>query len=191
MKCAIVIVDTGPLKTLAYCDSLDLLIEPGIPIYISDMVIDELKNGTQFDGNVLAMDFIEKHMGDEIQEEKTGVPAIFDQLKALGEDPGDVSIRRVIEKYEEETDGVEYALLVSEDDKLMRTADPTGHTYMLTTRPFLLSLEKKGVIDDAEGLMIKAEKTAIACGDLPGRGQLTRRKEWDVPPGANRLIKPF
>ena len=31
MKCGIVIVDTGPLKTLAYADSLELLLVPGIP----------------------------------------------------------------------------------------------------------------------------------------------------------------
>jgi len=34
MKCGIVIVDTGPLKTLAYADSLELLLVPAFQ-YIS------------------------------------------------------------------------------------------------------------------------------------------------------------
>ena len=96
-----------------------------------------------------------------------------------------------INKYEDETDGGEYALLVSEDDKFMRTTDPFGNTFMLTMRPFLQELEKRGLVKDAEAIMIKAEEEAIAAGETPGRGQLNRRREWNNPPASNRLVKPF
>jgi len=41
----------------------------------------------------------------------------------------------------------DYALLVSEDDRLMKTADFEGHTYFMTTRPFLLELERRGLVE--------------------------------------------
>jgi hypothetical protein len=190
MKCGIVIVDTGPLKTLAYADSLELLLAPGIPVHISDMVICELRNGQQFPGNIKALEFIKANMNHGLDEIETGVPEIAEKLKELNVDPGDESIRTIIEKYEDESDG-EYALLISEDEKFMRTADPEGHTYIMTTRPFLQELEKRGMIDDAEALMQKAEAAAIHAGETPGRGQLKRGREWNDPPVRNALVKPF
>ena len=189
MKCGIVIVDTGPLKTLAYGESLKLLLVPDIPVYVSDMVVDELLNGSQHQGNATALEFINQHVGNEIEIIQTGVPQIYDELKHLGVDPGDESIRRIINQYEE-TEGL-YALLVSEDDKFMRSADPFGHTYMMTTRPFLQELESRHMIDDAEIIMRKAEENAIAAGESPGRGQFDRKREWNIPPGKNQLAKPF
>ncbi|MFM2435935.1 MAG: hypothetical protein RL063_1918 [Pseudomonadota bacterium] len=191
MKCGIVIVDAGPLKTLAYGDGLDLLLAPKLPVFISDMVIIELRNGEQFSGNIKALAFIENYMGKGIEEVETGVPENFEKMLEVNVDPGDESIRRIINKYEDETDGGEYALLVSEDDKFMRTADPFGHTFMMTTRPFLQELEERGLIKDAEAIMIRAEEEAIAAGETPGRGQFNRRREWNNPPVSNRLVKPF
>jgi len=188
MKYGIVILDTGPLKTLAYADSLELLLTPGIPVHISDMVICELRNGHT--GNIKALEFIKSNMNHGLDEIETGVPEIAEKLKELRVDPGDESIRRIIDKYEDDSDG-EYALLVSEDEKFMRTADPKGHTYIMTTRPFLQELEKRGMVDDAEALMQKAEEAAIHAGETPGRGQLNRGHEWNTPPVRNVLVNPF
>lgn len=190
MKCGIIIVDTGPLKTLAYADSLELLLIPGIPVHISDMVICELRNGQEYPGNAKAIAFIDRHMNQGLGEIETGVPEIADKLRELRVDPGDESVRRIIKQYEEDTDG-EYALLVSEDDHLMRAADPEGHTFLMTTRPFLKELENRGLIEDAEALMQKAEDAAIEANETPGRGQLNRRREFNIPPTRNILVKPF
>ena len=158
MKCGIIIVDTGPLKTLAYGKCLDLLLVANIPIYVSDMVVLELQNAVQFSGNEKALEFIKKHLGSKIELVETGVPEHFEKMLEVGVDPGDESIRRVINKFEDDTDDGEYALLVSEDDKFMRTADPYGHTFIMTTRPFLKELEVRGLIKDAEAIMILSEK---------------------------------
>ena len=149
--------------TLSYGGGLNFLLLPGMPVYISDMVVEELRNGSQFSDNVQALHFIEGYLGRGIEIIKTGVPEIFDRLKELGVDPGDESIRRVINKYEEETEG-EYALLVSEDDKFMRTADPLGRTFIMTTRPFLQELQRRNIIQDAEAIMIAAEGAAMLLG---------------------------
>ncbi len=190
MKCGIVIVDTGPLKTLAYADSLELLLAPGIPVHISDMVICELRNGQQFLSNIKALEFIESNMNNGLDEIETGVPQIAEELRKLRVDPGDESIRRIIDRFEDDSDW-EYALLVSEDEKFMRTADPKGHTYIMTTRPFLQELERRGMVDDAEALMQKAKAAAIHAGETPGRGQLNRSREWNTPPVSNVLVRPF
>ena len=159
MKCGIIIVNTEPLKTLAYGESLNLLLLSEIPVYISDMVIDELRKGSQIIGNVKALEFIEGHLSNGVEIIKTGVPEIFDKLKDLGVDLGDESIRRIINRYEDENDG-EYDLLVSEDHKFMRTADPLGRTYVMTTRAFLQDLQNCNLIKDADSILIKAEEKA-------------------------------
>lgn len=148
MKCGIIIVDTEPLKTLAYGDSLNLLLLSGIPVYVSDMVIDELRKESQLIGNVKALEFIEGYLCNGVEMIKTGVPEIFDKLKDLGVDPGDESIRRIIKRYEDENDS-EYGLLVSEDHIFIRTADPLGRTYVMTTRTFLQDLKNRNIIKDA------------------------------------------
>lgn len=148
MKCGIVIVDVGPLKTLAYGDNLNLLLLSGMPVYISDVVIDELRKGSQLIGNVKALEFIDAHLNNGVEKIETGVPEISDRLRELGVDPGDESIRRIINRYEDETDG-EYGLLVSEDHKFMRTADPLGRTYVMTTRTFLQDPKNQNIIKDA------------------------------------------
>ena len=189
--CSIVIVDAGPLKTLAYSGRIDLLLRCGVPVQVSDMVVQEIKNGQQFLGNTIALAFIEGHLGKGITLALTGVPAIADKLAQLNVDPGDESIRRLIARLDEATDGNEYALLVSEDDRLMKTADLSGMTYFLTMRPFLLEMEKRGLVDDAESLMLIAERAAVAAGEGPGRGQLKRKREWNSPPRRNALVQPF
>ncbi|MCX7180351.1 MAG: hypothetical protein NTX56_16855 [Proteobacteria bacterium] len=189
--CNIIVADTGPLKTLAYADSLELLLTPGIPVYVTDMVIEELKNGYEFIGNVKALMFIKAHLDKEILAIKTDVPQSAAIMRSINVDPGDESIRRVIKTYYESSDDNEYALLVSEDRAFMLSADKSGSTYLMTTRPFLLELESRGHITDAEGLMIKSETNAIAAGEGPGRGQLNRKKEVNRPPARNKTVKPF
>ena len=196
-RCAIVIVDTGPLKTLAYAGKLDLLLKPGIPVFLSDMVIQELNDSRQHRGNDLALAFISIHMGKGINEIVTGVPAIADDLRRLKVDPGDESIRRAIVQYHAvgtNADSVdeEFALLVSEDVLMMMTADKRGNTYLMTTRPFLMEARKRGwITEDVEDLMHKAEAAALESGEEAGRGQLTRKVEFNDPPRSNSTLKPF
>ena len=192
--CAIVVVDTGPLKSLGYAGKLDLLLKPGIPVFLSDMVIQELKDGNQYPGNALALNFIQQHLGKGIDEIDTGVPAIAADLKRLGEDPGDVSIRRVVAKYhavgsDDDSKDEEFALLVSEDEAPMLTVDKRGNAYLMTTRPFLQEARKRGWIsEDVEDLMRKAETEAVAAGEEPGRGQLTRKVEFNDRPRRNSTL---
>jgi len=188
--CNIVIIDTGPLKTLAYSGRIDILLNCGVSVQISDMVVQEIKNGLQFLGNRIALTFIEENIGKGISIAKTDVPPIAEQLAALKVDPGDESIRRLIKMLDESTDGKEYALLVSEDDQLMKT-EWTGITFFLTTRPFLMEMQDLGKVSDAESLMQTAEIAAIAAGEGPGRGQLKRKREWNSPPRENTRVLPL
>lgn len=198
--CAIVVVDAGPLKTLAYGDQLNLLLKPGVPVFISDMVIQELRNGSQFLGNVTALNFIDEYLDKEITEMKTGVPAVAETLRSVGEDPGDTSIRRTLQYYYEigcahDSDDEEFALLISEDLLMMAAGvDKSGSTFLMTTRPFLYEARTRGWLNvDPEDVLRKAERGAIAAGEGPGRGHLDwlRERERNDPPPRRSTVKPF
>lgn len=136
----IVIVDAELLKTLANSEALPLLLTPKMRVYISDMVIKDLEIAGHCNGSQLALAFINEHLGNGIEIAVTGVPAIASQLAELGVDPGDESIRRLVNHYEDETEG-EYALVVSEDGRFISNANSHGRTFMMTTRQFFSKLE--------------------------------------------------
>src|ERR1035437_4815012 len=116
-KCSIIILDTSPLKTLAYADRLDLLLSPKFPVFVTYMVIAELKAGSQYLGNRRALDFINFHIdsGDGLVIKiPTGVPDQIEDLKALRVDPGEHSIKLALEDYYSANPD-DYALLLFED----------------------------------------------------------------------------
>jgi len=158
--CALVLADSASLITLAYAESLDLLLTVNIPIFISDVVIFELENARCYTVNEKSLTFIKKHLGNKISEIKTGVPDVAEDLKKLKVDPGDESIRRIIDEYENKLEG-EYALLISEENKFIRISDLLVQTHMITTRLFLKELENRNIIKNSEKLMIKAENNSI------------------------------
>ena len=72
--CSILIVDTGPLKTLAYAGRLDLLLKPGLPVFVTDMVLEELR-AKSTGGNIAALTFLNDCLANQkVIEYQTGVP---------------------------------------------------------------------------------------------------------------------
>ena len=90
------------IQAILEANGLDLNKVVKTTIFISDMVICELENGKQYTGNKKSLTFIKKHLGNQISEIKTGVPEIAEDLRKLKVDPGDESIRRIINQYEDE-----------------------------------------------------------------------------------------
>ncbi len=158
--CALVLADSASLITLAYAESLDLLLTVNIPIFISDMVIYELESTGCNAVNEKSLTFIKKYLGNKMSEIKTGVPDVAEDLKKLKVDPGDESIRRIIDEYENKLEG-EYALLISEENKFIGISDLLVQTHMITTRLFLKELESRNIIKNSEKLMHKAENNSI------------------------------
>ena len=191
-QCSILIVDTGPLKTLAYAGQLNLLLKTGLPVHITDMVIAELEAGSRFSGNRLALEFIYSHLDIQdglIEEVFTGVPEKIAKYEELELDPGEESIRKALKDYEA-LDCDEYALLLFEDSVFAKKAYILpDNVYLLTTRPFLQELERRNIIHSAEDVLKQAEIASLEADDE--RKLLNRKREHSISPRRDITIKPF
>ena len=189
--CAILVTDTGPLKTLAYAGQLELLTKTGLPVLVTDMVLAELYAGARFAGNKIAIDFIEKQFGENALFRKiaTGVPENATVLKSLRVDPGEHSLKIALEDYRRDHPD-DFALLLFEDNGIARkTFVLPDNVSLLTTRPFLREFEKRGLIDSAEAVLRAAEMASIAAEDE--RKLLGRKQEHSIPPRRDTTVRPF
>lgn len=191
-KCSILVTDTGPLKTLAYAGQLELLLKTGLPVYVTDMVIEELKAGSKYAGNQEALDFIMYYL--EIKDGRlnkidTGVPANAAALKSMRVDPGEHSLKIALEDYYALNPN-DYAFLLFEDkDIIKKTYILPDNVYLMSTRPFLQEMEKRHVIVSATDVLRTAEIASVAASD--GRVLLSRKTEYSISPRSNNMVIPF
>ena len=187
-KCSILIVDTGPLKTLAYAGRLELLLKPGLPVLVTDMVLEELR-AKSTDGNIAALTFLHDCITKKnVSEYSTGVPQKIEKYRELGLDPGDESIRICLKRFAAASD--DHVFLLFEDNDLAKNSFlPVDNVYLLTTRPFLQRLEVLQHIESAEEILREAERKSTESDDA--RMLLNRKKEHDVPPRRDRNVVPF
>jgi hypothetical protein len=188
-KCSILIVDTGPLKTLAYAARLDLLLKPGLPVLVTDMVLDELRAKNK-NGNITALRFLEDCIRNKtVEEYPTGVPKKIEKYRELGQDPGDESIRICLKRLATKNND-DYVLLLFEDNDLAKNSFlPVDNVYLLTTRSFLQRLEIRKVIESAEDVLSESERKSADSDDA--RVLLARKREHDAPPVRDRSVIPF
>jgi hypothetical protein len=188
-QCSILIVDTGPLKTLAYAGQLDLLLKPGLPVLVTDMVLEELRAKNK-EGNIAALKFLEDCLGKgTVEEYSTGVPQKIEKYRELGLDPGDESIKVCLKRLAAKNDD-DYVLLLFEDNDLAKNAFlPVDNVYLLTTRPFLQRLEALKYVESAENVLREAERKSMASDDA--RVLLGRKREHDVAPRRDPRARPF
>jgi hypothetical protein len=152
----IVVADTGPLISLAFADSLELLLKLPSEIVVLDVVYLEATQRDSEDGkkikNFIAennIDIVETERGAEIKrgamrKRHDGERAVQDYLFDFAD------------RIEQGTED-EYALLLFEDNKIksMSFILP-DNVYLLTTKSFLLVLEHQKVIRSAEEIRQKA-----------------------------------
>ncbi|MDH6268568.1 hypothetical protein M2360_003974 [Rhizobium sp. SG_E_25_P2] len=192
----IVIVDSGPLISLAAVDRLDLLDSFSRPVTVSDVVAAEClrypeKLGANrltewfraFDGKRFrVMDTpLLPLWRDAVAEEEGG----SDHLPSKG--IGDASIAWLLHELPRLNPGDELVLVLTEDaglgDGLIRGLGP--QFYLLSTRMLLKTLENFGVISSAETLLsdIAAAGRSVSryAVDRPGRLEGQRKSSWTDP----------
>ncbi|MDR3322670.1 MAG: hypothetical protein LBS89_00490 [Zoogloeaceae bacterium] len=159
--------DSGPLITLAYARRLDLLLRPGWPLQVVDMVLHEVTRKKTPNGDAIA-DFVTQHQipvietaafrhyHERMEAAKTG--ATVPNKKGLGE----LALQEVIHQLVL-AEPSQAAVLLFEDHKIASThfCLPES-TLRVTTHAFLLTLEEKGWIDSAAEI----ERAAIQAGRL-------------------------
>jgi hypothetical protein len=148
--------DAGPLITLAYADSLDVLFKPGWRVAVVDMVLHEVTRShtptsqkiaawaAQPAVHILRTQTLAKHLNNPQRKAHLGEQAIQETLSqfALQEPP-------------------QSAVLLFEDHAIAKNSFfmPPG-CQKVSTRAFLLFLAQKGWIESASAI----ERAAVQAG---------------------------
>ena len=158
----ILLPDAGPLITFAYADALDLLLKPGWPVCIVDMVLDEVTR---------SVTPTSQRIGCWVEQQKltilpTRTYRNYQEQHAKQAERvrkanlGELAIQEVMHDLalsEPETIGV----FLFEDHKIARTTFLVpGNCRKVSTRAWLQFLEGKGLIPSA----MEVERAAINNG---------------------------
>ena len=153
--------DAGPLITLAYADALDLLLKPGWPVKIVDMVLHEVtRNATP------TSEKIRRWVAERsILVLSTRVFQCYQAAQSSGEAPrksnlGELAIQETMTELAL-TAPATTAVFLFEDHKIVRASFLLpDNCRKISTRAWLLFLEGKRLIDSAADI----ERAAIANG---------------------------
>ena len=164
IKAKLIIPDTGPLITLAAADSLDYLLYPGVPIYITDAVLYEATIKTDALGAQGVAEWVQRHT-EQIHPLVTRMfTDLLVRLEAGERPPRDLGERAAVEaiRYGLVLNTDERAVFIIEDDRLLTgtfiiLGEDRDRMITITTRDFLEGLEEAQRINSAEEVYRKAE----------------------------------
>ena len=159
---AVVVPDAGPLITLAYADALDLLLKPGWPVLLVDMVLHEVtRSATPTSAEIAA--WVADH---SIEIEATRTFAHYQAALADAGDQvrksnlGEIAVQEAMNTLALAAPGTTGVFLF-EDHKIARASFLLpDNCRKVSTRAWLLFLEGKGWISSAAEI----ERAAIAKG---------------------------
>lgn len=154
--------DAGPLITLAYAQSLDLLFKPGWPVRIVDMVLEEVTRN-QTPTSLAIADWAK---ANNLQVLPTKTLAHLKHLQAsAGVAPrksnlGELAIQEAMNDFAL-MDPPPTGVFLFEDHKIARTSFLLpAQCRKVSTRAFLIFLEQKGWLESAA----EVERNAILNG---------------------------
>lgn len=162
--------DAGPLITLAYAGRLDLLLRPGWPLRLVDMVLHELtRNATPTRDAIQA--FVAEHKPtlvttatflhfQALQPSEAGAPNAPPSAPPRKAGLGELALQEAINSMAL-AQPPQSVVLLFEDHKIASTAFhlPQG-TQRVSTRAFLLFLQDRGWLDSAAEI----ERLAVNAG---------------------------
>ena len=159
---AVLLPDAGPLITLAYADALDLLLKPGWPVQVVDMVLHEVtRNATPTSEKIRQW-----VIGRSIPILATRTFKHFLAVQSGGETKprksnlGEIAIQEAMNELALAAPAMSGVFLF-EDHKIARASFLLpDNCRKISTRAFLLFLEGKGWIDSAA----EVERAAISNG---------------------------
>lgn len=171
----IILPDASPLFSLASIDALDLLLKLDMPIKLTDYVAWEAtRAGSQtaksieqwIANNPDMVEVVPTETGaDRIRKEKVG---IADKRKDVGEDT-------VFEAIKNEYIGPGPYMFLFEDEKMLRQVGISFFdkypVHMMTTYGWLVALERRHVIPDADAMFaeIRGLAAPLVPAEIPAR----------------------
>jgi hypothetical protein len=165
LSAKLIVMDTGPLITLAAADSLDYLLYAGVDVFIPDAVLYEATRDSAALGAAEILSWAQKNSG---QVHTVSTQVFFNYIESRAANPSrrekDLGERAAIEAIH---DGVhlgmdERAILITEDDRVLRRvliveAELTELMIPITTRDFLEGMESAKRINSADEVYRRAE----------------------------------
>lgn len=157
----ILIADAGPLITLAYADSLDILFKPGWSVQLVDMVVHEVTRNDTPTSQKISRWIQDNHI--DIKESETY--RRYSAALEAGEAPrkanlGELAIQEVMQQFVLRQPP-EVGVFLFEDHKIARTSFVLPESCRkISTRAFLDFLEQHEWIESAYSI----ERKAILAG---------------------------
>lgn len=192
----LVIVDTGPLISLAACDRLDLLDQFSLRVRVTDVVKAEcLRYPNKVGGNVLGSWF---SLFDGKTYDVVNTPFLQAWQDAVRQEEvgdethpskgiGDASIAWLLQRINSSSPQEEIVLLLSEDAPFGNGVVLATHpeVYMLSTRMFLKVLENFEIIESASQIVSEiadaGRTVARYAADRPGKIAPGVKAQWTDP----------
>ena len=165
MGTPVLLPEAGPLITLAYADRLDLLLRPGWPLRLVDMVLHELTRNATPTRDAIAT-FVAQHRVAVIETRAFGQYLVRQASAARGAAPqrkaglGELAMQEAINQLAL-LEPPQATVLLFEDHKIARASFHLPEdTLRVSTRAFLLFLQEQGWLDSAA----EVERRAILAG---------------------------
>lgn len=186
----LVIPDSGPLISLAHAGRLDLVLVFDRPVVIADIVqLECLKKPGSPDHDTLANWFA--RAGNRIRIEDTGMRGVYQaaiERERSGEEPratsgyGDAALAYMLRRIDIIAGPTTIPLVLLEDSKAARSLQRFDRAHILSTRTWLNSLERAGVIPSADRIIqqMKGEGRDLSAVqvDRPGQDDDDLRSDW-------------
>lgn len=187
------VMDTGPLITLAAADSLDYLLRPGVPVYVPDAVLYEATRDGSALGAPEILAWAQGH-ADSIRTVSTETFFNYVENSRLREHwrERDLGERAALEAIHDaiQLSRAERAVLITEDDRVLRRvlvaeAELTARIIPVTTRDFLVALEEAGWINSVDEVYRRAEDV----GRLANRRMVLRDQHEQALRAVQRMMR--
>jgi hypothetical protein len=189
----LIVMDTGPLITLAAADSLDYLLYPGVPVYVPDAVL--------YEATIKSDALGAASIAEWVQQNSSHVHAIPTQILAnhLADlEAGrvrrqrDLGERAALEaiRYGLALEKNERAVFIVEDDRVLRGAviialEDRERMIPITTRDFLEGLEAAHRINSADEVYRRAED----AGRLASRRSALKAQHEQARAAVEKLLR--
>ncbi|HEY5091095.1 MAG TPA: hypothetical protein VIK30_14045 [Polyangia bacterium] len=193
LSAKLIIMDTGPLITLAAADCLDYLLYPGVPVYVPDAVLYEATRDSAALGAPAILDWAQRN-SETVHTIST--ETFFNYIQSQEVTPGrrekDLGERAAIEAIH---DGLhltpeERAILITEDDRVLRRvlvleAELTAKMIPITTHDFLIGMEQARRINSADEVYRRAED----AGRLASQRQSIKDQHEHAREAVARMVR--
>ncbi len=161
----LIVMDTGPLITLAAAESLDYLLYSSAPIYVPDAVLYE---ATRDSANLGAEEILEWVQKNSEKVNTISTQVFFNYIESIQINPArrekDLGERAAIEAIHDSLhlSTHERAILITEDDRALRRvllieAELNQRMIPITTYDFLQTMENAGRINSVDEVYRRAE----------------------------------